>query len=400
MKILKTLIPALIFASGIHSAAAQGISFAHGSWSTVLQKAKNSGKFIFVDFYATWCGPCIQMSREVFTDPEVGDYFNKHFISWKIDAEKEEEDLVNAVNLEAYPTLVFFNPNGDVLYKHVGAMDTHELMELGKKVADFETNKAKALKGAASQKEILHYLSIAKSADRENYKRIAQEAVKKFTAEDLADYDAWDILTTNVSDITSPAFQNAIAAGDVLAVIHENYYDYVKHVLDRYFTSVSISGNLEDLEVYKKSIQLMFKNLAGRDYDYRYFDLRINADYYLRRHEMDNYAQALSDWVDSYVFDDWKLLSETALNFSHEIEYQQQLGYELKDKQYKEKAIQWARKAVDIDRNKDTLYNLAKVYEYNGRKKDAIKWAKEILKFDLTEDELMFIETYITDLES
>lgn len=307
MKILKTLIPALIFASGIHSAAAQGISFAHGSWSTVLQKAKNSGKFIFVDFYATWCGPCIQMSREVFTDPEVGDYFNKHFISYKVDAEREEQTLVNSIEIEAYPTLVFFDQNGKIVYKYVGALETDELLFLGGRVASFKTNRQKALNGTASMEETLEYLSIAVTADPENYKRIAQKLVNEFTAEDLEDYDAWDVLVDQVSDANHPAFQHAIeAAVDLYLIYEEDYLNYVNTVLNNLFNAVVKSGNLKELDIYKKHYQILYRDLMKQEYDYRYFDLNVNSSYYQVRRELDEYGQTMMKWVKSYARNNWE----------------------------------------------------------------------------------------------
>ena len=47
-------------------------------------------KFLFVDFYAVWCVPCKKMAKTVFTQEEVGKYFNEHFISLQLDAEKGE----------------------------------------------------------------------------------------------------------------------------------------------------------------------------------------------------------------------------------------------------------------------------------------------------------------------
>lgn len=36
----------------------QGIQFADLTWQDALKKAKKENKIIFVDIYATWCGPC------------------------------------------------------------------------------------------------------------------------------------------------------------------------------------------------------------------------------------------------------------------------------------------------------------------------------------------------------
>ena len=38
-------------------ARSEGIKFDEGSWQELTAKAQSEQKFIFVDFYADWCGP-------------------------------------------------------------------------------------------------------------------------------------------------------------------------------------------------------------------------------------------------------------------------------------------------------------------------------------------------------
>ena len=49
------------------------------TWKDVKQKAKNEKKYIFIDAYTTWCGPCRYMSKNIFPQKEVGDFFNENF---------------------------------------------------------------------------------------------------------------------------------------------------------------------------------------------------------------------------------------------------------------------------------------------------------------------------------
>ena len=51
------LVIVLIFIGGIQ-AFGQGIEFFKGDYNAALEKAKQEGKMLFVDFYVVWCGPC------------------------------------------------------------------------------------------------------------------------------------------------------------------------------------------------------------------------------------------------------------------------------------------------------------------------------------------------------
>ena len=69
---------------GAVSVTASGITFFKGTFGEALAKARQENKPLFVDFYAVWCVPCKKMAQNVFTQEEVGKYFNAHFISLPI----------------------------------------------------------------------------------------------------------------------------------------------------------------------------------------------------------------------------------------------------------------------------------------------------------------------------
>ncbi|HNM25454.1 MAG TPA: thioredoxin domain-containing protein, partial [Saprospiraceae bacterium] len=131
-------------------AQAQGIEFFHGSWPEALEKAKTEQKLIFVDAYASWCGPCKRMASTVFTDQEVGDYFNANFIPLKIDMEKPENaEFAGKYPVRAYPTLYFIDAEGKVVVKNVGAMSAEQIIEFGKKALGSGDNAVDYEKGYA-----------------------------------------------------------------------------------------------------------------------------------------------------------------------------------------------------------------------------------------------------------
>lgn len=92
----------------------QGIQFYKDiEFKEALSKASAEGKLLFVDCYTTWCGPCTYLTKNIFTQQSVGDFYNKNFINLKVDMEANlNGPAINSrVQIRAYPTLLFFNAN-------------------------------------------------------------------------------------------------------------------------------------------------------------------------------------------------------------------------------------------------------------------------------------------------
>jgi len=112
-----------------------GIKFENSlSWMEIKQKAKKEQKFIFMDCFATWCAPCKFMSKNIFTQSEVGDFMNKKFVNVAVqmDRTRDDPDYVKAwyssskeieseFSVTAYPTYLFFSPDGQIVHRVVGA---------------------------------------------------------------------------------------------------------------------------------------------------------------------------------------------------------------------------------------------------------------------------------------
>ena len=92
------------------------IKFEESSFASILAKAKAEKKLVFMDAYASWCGPCKLMEKNVFTDKNVADFYNKNFVNARIDMEKGEgRDLAIKYGVRSYPTFLFLNGEGDVV---------------------------------------------------------------------------------------------------------------------------------------------------------------------------------------------------------------------------------------------------------------------------------------------
>lgn len=113
----------------------EGIEFFHGTINEAKAKARQEGKLIFVDAYTTWCGPCRWMAANTFTDPDVGAFFNEHFVNMKLDMERGEgREFGQQYRVMAYPTLLFLDHTGTVKHRAMGAKKSGDFLKLGKSI--------------------------------------------------------------------------------------------------------------------------------------------------------------------------------------------------------------------------------------------------------------------------
>lgn len=112
-----------------------------GSLEEALELARKENKRVFLDCYTTWCGICIGMSKNVFTQKKVGDYFNENFINVKMDMEKGEGPKWNKrFEIKGYPTFVILNLDGSVRDKTLGADNAEGIIRRAKN--SFEDEKS------------------------------------------------------------------------------------------------------------------------------------------------------------------------------------------------------------------------------------------------------------------
>ncbi|NCI46204.1 thioredoxin family protein [Sediminibacterium soli] len=146
---MKKIILLLVFAP-LFLAAQEGMKFEHGlSWKEIQAKAKAENKYIFMDCFTTWCGPCTYMTENIFPTKEAGAFFNANFINVKVqfDTTKNDNEEVKkwfpdmeAINarykIRAYPTYLMFNPNGEAVHRAVGSSPVEVFVEKGKDAMD------------------------------------------------------------------------------------------------------------------------------------------------------------------------------------------------------------------------------------------------------------------------
>ncbi|MBO9571417.1 MAG: thioredoxin family protein [Chitinophagaceae bacterium] len=204
------------------SARGKGIAFTKGlNWEQIKAKAKKENKYIFVDCYATWCGPCKVMDRNVFELNMVGTAMKNKFIAVKVQLDSTKNDtrdvkllyptarqLEKTYAVEALPTFLFFAPDGRALHKAVGQQKPGDFIKLIEIATSKPDDQLYTLVSKAKNKQISYneYPALArrlreefdeKELSREVLKQYKEEYLDKLSEEQLIQKDPWIFINSN-----------------------------------------------------------------------------------------------------------------------------------------------------------------------------------------------------------
>src|SRR6476620_1912411 len=115
----KTILLTLLFLS----------QFSNANWITSLDDAQKmalvSNKFILVDFWATWCGPCKKMEMDSWNQPQVAEIL-QNYVTVKVDIDLYQE-IARKYGIESIPNMFILDGNGKVVYSFLGYQDADQL---------------------------------------------------------------------------------------------------------------------------------------------------------------------------------------------------------------------------------------------------------------------------------
>lgn len=136
------------------------------------RKASDGMQMLFVDIYATWCGPCKQMDREVYPDPELSAYMNEHFINVRMDGETPfGRGYAGELNLQGYPSVFIFGTEGELVSSIVGYKPAGELLASLKSIkasyADLKRFRSMQQGGKMEKEDLASYIVLLRELGSE-----------------------------------------------------------------------------------------------------------------------------------------------------------------------------------------------------------------------------------------
>jgi len=181
----------------VGTAFSQGIDFEHISLEEALEQAKAQDKLVFIDFHTEWCGPCKRLAAGPFNEQANGDFFNQHFISLKLDAEKEGRKAASRYQVRSYPTLLFVNGDGEIIHRGA-SRNGDDLIGFGKEALNAVN--------AKYSWEKLQELFPGKQDD-EAFLKLYYQKMIEFDADASEGIDAWLKLQTEFDESSEEMMQ-------------------------------------------------------------------------------------------------------------------------------------------------------------------------------------------------
>ncbi|HKG68766.1 MAG TPA: thioredoxin fold domain-containing protein, partial [Segetibacter sp.] len=376
----------LLMALPLYSLSQQGMKFEHGlSWKDIQAKAKTENKYIFMDAFTTWCGPCRYMAENIFPMEKVGNFFNDKFINVKVQLDTTQNDndevkswyadghdIMKKYKVQAFPTYLFFSPEGKLVHRSVGSSEADKFIA---KAAD-ALNPAKQYyvlldQYKAGKKDPDFLRNVAYSSqeayDIENANTVSKEylATQKnlFTKENLEFIDRF----TNTSN----------DAGFALIMKNPAKFDEVRG-------AGASQRKISDIIKREELLPVIFKRDAPAP-DWTKLSATINTKYpgYAKEAVSGGkamYYQMKGDWANfqtavlAYMKDYGDKVSAGELN-----NFAWTVFENCKDMTCVKEALEWSKKSFKDNNNPMFIDTYANILYKLGNKEEAIKWEEKAL---------------------
>lgn len=346
------------------------IKFEDISFKDLVAKAKKENKLVFIDAYASWCGPCKMMEKNIFTKKTVGDFYNKNFVNARIDMEKGEgREVAQKFGVRSYPTYLFLNGDGELISQNYGYMEENVFLAMAQEI-NSPNNKKGSLKERFAKGEkdpdfLINIMKLNSNTDYEFAKQaseryfINRKKAAEFTKEDVG-YLLYFLKSTEDNNYKTFVSEKT----NILKFLpEENYNEFNNQLILAKVVQESIDDKhkkINDAFFLKTAEPLVGKEAAAT---------KLNQTKLAYYEQNANYAEyenaALEYYKNADSFEPNELL-KAAWIFSDHIK----TPFSLK------KAAEWAEKSVMRGETSENTYILSKIYLQLGNKDLAKNFAE------------------------
>lgn len=299
---------------------ARQIEFRPLSLQEALHVAAKENKPVFFMGFASWCSHCEHMFDKVFTDSSVAAYYNTHFVCIDQDIEKGDgPQLAEKFNISVFPTFVFMDSTGEVLYQITGEYQPASFIEQGENSFITEMQlpwlRKRYFDDPGDSVKCLSYLA-ALNRGRIDALPVAVAWLQANWSNFPFNTTSWHIFNTGISDIASEPFAFIVAhRDDFAAAVTQEKVDRKLYYTAAY--SLKKAEDVNDTATYftKRPIAA---SLGLRSVDSLLFNLDMNL--YERNREWDRYAATALEGTRKYAWDSYDDLRHIAQIFQKTVQ--------------------------------------------------------------------------------
>jgi thioredoxin-related protein len=367
---MKKSISVLFLLISIITFAQEAIQFQDLPYKDLISKAKKENKIIFIDAYASWCGPCKLMEKNIFTQKSVGDYYNTNFVNARFDMEKGEgREIAAKFGVRSYPTYLFLNGDGELVSQNFGYMEESLFLSMAQDI-NSPNNKKGSLKdrfanGEKDPEFLINIMKLNSSSDYDFAKKASERYFETKKKTDVLSKDDIGYLLFFLKSVEEPNYKVFIAKkAEIIKYLPEETYT-------QFHNQLKLSKVVEqsiDKENKKINEEYFLKNaepLVGK-YDATTRLNQMKLSFYEENANFTEYEKAALDYYkNSDSFDSNELL-KTAWIFTDHVKNVSSL----------KKATEWAEKSVMRGETSENTYILAKLYFQTGKNEMAKTYAE------------------------
>jgi thioredoxin-related protein len=383
----------------------RNVHFVNGiAWPKLVEMAKHHRKYIFVDCYATWCSPCKYMDRNIFTNEKVALVYNKRFICVKMQMDKSNHDdeairhtyvdakfLMDNYAIKAYPTFLYFDQDGNIINKSIGAADVDRFIGLAADALNPNKNYSASVRQfKAGKRDMVEMAYLAETAtslgDTAESRLIAEAYMIKLQGNEVYTKDNIQFMGRFTKSSEEVGFNLFLRHADTVNKIMGDD-TYAQSIVHRIIVSEMVVPELKDTSIFYNS---------GPDWPRLFSKIsKIYGAYYADR----AVTEARCDWAGEHKhWDEWsKYFTLFQDKFGSKANSGPWVALSLNNKAWTVftysssvpalmDALSWSEKAVLMDPQSNWIDTYANLLYKLGQKQLALQWESIAVKMDSASD--------------